>query len=304
MRERCGSDCGLYTGKMGVILCYFECSRILGDRFYSEIGMEMLNEVYESIGEVSGDDFSCGLAGIGWGIEWLGQNRYLSLNTDKLLEDFDDQLYQSVVYSRSGNPSLESGTLGKAMYFFRRVRSQNRRPNRYRYLCNFECLAILIDELSEFYLSGESGIPGEHNAAAYSSITSDQITELAQCLAFSTLLMPYRIRYETLEKLVRTIRPFVEHFDKIFLSDRNDSLNCAYGYLLYMLHRFAVSENDVELSEMTLQSYQRTLASPRLPEVANHMHKRTDQDSVFHFLVEIQKLAKVPNYLWREAWLA
>jgi hypothetical protein len=304
MRERCGSCCGLYTGKIGVSLCYFECSRILGDTFYSETGMEMLNEVYESIGEVSGIDFSSGLTGIGWGIEWLGQNRYLSLNTDKLLEDFDDQLYQSVVYSRSGNPSLESGTLGKAMYFFRRVRSQNRRPNRYRYLCNFECLAILIDELSEFYLSGEFGIPGEPNAPVYSSITSDQITGLAQCLAFSLLLLPYRIRYETVEKLIRTIRLFVEHFDKMFVSDRNGSMDCAYGYLLSMLQRFAVSENDVELIEMTLHSYKRTFALSGLPEVANHMLKWMGQDSVFHFLVEIQKLAKVSNYLWKEAWLA
>src|SRR5215475_16042885 len=100
LAENCRDDYSLYKGKTGLCICYFLLFDISKDDSHLIKARNLLDELSGNIGNVKGLGFADGLAGIGWGIEWLVQNNYVDANTDEILEDLDDELYRSVVYSR------------------------------------------------------------------------------------------------------------------------------------------------------------------------------------------------------------
>lgn len=121
------SNLGLFHGKMGLVLFFSIYSRYSQRSLYNQFAYELLDEIYEDIHKNMSLDFENGLTGIGWGIEYLVQNGYMSGDTDEILEDIDKRIMEYDL-SRISDLSLDSGLVGIAHYVCARL-STNRRNN-------------------------------------------------------------------------------------------------------------------------------------------------------------------------------
>ncbi|MCL4640441.1 MAG: hypothetical protein M5Z89_15705 [Olivibacter sp.] len=137
-------------------------------------------------------NFLNGLAGIGWGLEWIVQNSFAPFNTDEILEDIDDELYKAVIYAPNENLDIQQGSLGTALYFQLRNSNINPKSNRYRQLCFQECLVLLTDDVR--YKVDQQIMPN-------TGLTdSDVIRVAGQTLIVLSFLLPARINVHTIEK--------------------------------------------------------------------------------------------------------
>ena len=117
---------GLFYGKMGIALFYYKLSQQLGDIKYEETADTLIDEIFATLQKVAlQPDFENGLAGIGWGIEFLVQNRFLDANTDDVLSDIDDKIFQHIIQTEELPVTFNMGLLGYATYLIYRLKNKN-----------------------------------------------------------------------------------------------------------------------------------------------------------------------------------
>jgi lantibiotic modifying enzyme len=138
---------GLMHGKMGIAIYFFHLARQTGNAIYEDYAGELIDEIYEEITLETPLDFENGLAGIGWGIEYLAQNGFIEADTDEVLEDFDHKLFQKLIYDTPNAIGLLNGLAGIGAYFLKRVQSPCNNPDSIPMLTNNQALIHLIDEL-------------------------------------------------------------------------------------------------------------------------------------------------------------
>ena len=83
---------GLYHGKMGIVISLCHYARFAGKPIYDDFAGELLDEVCSGIHAGTGFDFENGLAGIGWGIEHLLQNRFMEGDSNVVLRNINEHL--------------------------------------------------------------------------------------------------------------------------------------------------------------------------------------------------------------------
>jgi lantibiotic modifying enzyme len=93
---------GLLNGKMGISIFFYKYGSYLDNKIYTDYAGELIDEIYEEVNTNTSIDFANGLAGIGWGIEYLAKHKYIESNTDEALEDMDNVIYRSLL----SNPLL------------------------------------------------------------------------------------------------------------------------------------------------------------------------------------------------------
>lgn len=116
---------GLYVGKMGLCVCLAECARFFQDKIFVDLAGDLLEDVLETIDSSLPVNFSEGLCGIGWGIEYLLQQECLSGDSDIVLEDFDKQIMITDI-NRMTDFSIATGLAGIAYYVHARLVSHSR----------------------------------------------------------------------------------------------------------------------------------------------------------------------------------
>ncbi|SHM81774.1 lanthionine synthetase LanC family protein [Mucilaginibacter sp. OK098] len=252
---KCGDNFSLYRGKTGLCMAYFILSAACDNPAYKTKAHELLDELSENMADVQKLHFAAGIAGIGWAVEWLVQNKYIDANTDDILEDLDDEIYKAVVYEKSPDLSIANGTLGKAMYFYRRLLAQNPTTNRYRTICNQECLVLLTDEINEVMLNEESGWLCNNHVP-----TPDQLTQIAQSIIFLSKLTPFRINIEVCKKVTSSIISFIKNCceqDDFFHSEKSvEKL-----HLLYANYMVAIGLKNDALIKDASNYYSRYLSN-------------------------------------------
>ncbi|MBC5632929.1 lanthionine synthetase LanC family protein [Parabacteroides hominis] len=82
------SDLGLYHGKVGVAIFFAHYSRYLKNDLYADFSYYLIKESYDELFSYL-LNIEYGLSGIGWGINYLVNNNYLSGNIDDVLYDID-----------------------------------------------------------------------------------------------------------------------------------------------------------------------------------------------------------------------
>lgn len=138
---------GLMHGKMGIAIFFFHEARNTNSKIYQEYAEELIDEVYEAISTSTSIDFENGLAGIGWGIEYLVQNGFLDADTDEVLEEFDNSLFQQLIYQTPTQLGLLNGLLGIGFYLLKRLQNPRSDDESLQTLTNKQALIHLIDEL-------------------------------------------------------------------------------------------------------------------------------------------------------------
>ncbi|MFZ5431597.1 MAG: lanthionine synthetase LanC family protein [Bacteroidota bacterium] len=115
---------GLFHGKMGLAIFNYNMSRYTNNNEYEKKAEELIDNVYHVLNSVNlTTDFENGLAGIGWGIEYLVANGFLEADTDEILEEVDNQIYKHLFFTEELPARIENGLLGYAIYFLARLES-------------------------------------------------------------------------------------------------------------------------------------------------------------------------------------
>lgn len=90
-------DPGLLNGKLGIALFFYIYARYSGNKAFDDHAGELIDDIYKYINSQVPVNFSNGLTGIGWGIEYLVRNGYVQADTDDTLQEIDVAIYQSML---------------------------------------------------------------------------------------------------------------------------------------------------------------------------------------------------------------
>lgn len=138
------TNLGLYFGRAGLTLICFSLSEFEVE--YRKQALNHLDYLIKSVYEVSSLSFSNGLLGIGWMVEFITQNHYISPIYDSLLEEIDDIIYKWINFHGLSSYKLDEGYLGCLLYFCYRIKG-NRISLPYKELALMECIVIICSRL-------------------------------------------------------------------------------------------------------------------------------------------------------------
>lgn len=119
------NDLGLFHGRMGIVLFLCQYSRYSGNLDYDDFAGELFEMINEDLREDIAIGMENGLSGIGWGVEYLARNGFISGDTDDLLEDIDIWIMKYDPM-RMCDYSFGEGFLGIVFYVLNRLFSKNR----------------------------------------------------------------------------------------------------------------------------------------------------------------------------------
>ena len=114
------TDLGLFHGKMGVVIFFYEYGKQSGNPVFTEFAGELLDEVWEEINQNTPTDFASGLAGIGWGIEYLIEKGFVDATGD-ICEEIDRKIMETDI-RRITDLSLETGLTGLLHYVLAHIK--------------------------------------------------------------------------------------------------------------------------------------------------------------------------------------
>ena len=106
---------GLYNGKMGIIIFLCHYARYINDNSYNDFAGILIEQIYEEIHDKMYFDMEDGLCGIGWGIEYLIQNKFMEGNSQEILQEIDAKIMERDPL-RLSDKSLHTGTGGILLY--------------------------------------------------------------------------------------------------------------------------------------------------------------------------------------------
>ncbi len=143
---------GLMHGKMGIAIYFFHLARENKNKIYEDYAGELIDEIYEEISIKTSLDFENGLAGIGWGIEYLVQQGFLHADTDEVLEPIENQLQSS--RNQFEGIGLLNGITGLGEYYLKRLQNPHSSDEKATTHFSRQMLVLIIDDL-ELLLSND-----------------------------------------------------------------------------------------------------------------------------------------------------
>jgi len=116
----------LATGKMGLCIYYYILSDNKRNK-YQKIAEKLLDDIFCSIDRINSIDLKYGLTGIGLGIRYLLNKKYIKGDVNEVLKDIDDKVFKSLCTTTlidSCNPLF----LIHILYYLS-IRLENQKPN-------------------------------------------------------------------------------------------------------------------------------------------------------------------------------
>lgn len=159
------NNLGLLNGKMGIAIFFYHYARYTGNNVYETFAGELIDEIYEGINARSSIDFTDGLTGIGWGIEYLVQNGFIEADTDDVLEDIDEAVYQKILFQLTYN-ELQ----GCILYQLARFRARTSENNDQRMQLKKHTLLCLLGECEKLLIYRKYKDLGFPNLATLNTI--------------------------------------------------------------------------------------------------------------------------------------
>nr|WP_315029500.1 lanthionine synthetase LanC family protein [uncultured Chryseobacterium sp.] len=146
------NDIGVLAGLSGIALFQFYYSRYLNnnEEIYEDalgtlqLCVEKLNSGYHK------PTFCSGIAGFGWTIDHLVQNKFIDLDNDELLSDLDEYMYTVMISGFSlGNIDFLHGGMGYGLYFINRYKSTSSELLKFEYKIKINEFISLLENLAE-----------------------------------------------------------------------------------------------------------------------------------------------------------
>jgi hypothetical protein len=156
------SNHGLMHGNIGMSIFFYHLSRNTNNPDYENIADDLLDKAFENMTTSTSVDFENGLAGIGWGIEYLIQNKFADGITDEILEEADNKVFR--LLSENIHPSFElsNGLMGYLFYLIYRLKNKDI-PLSTAQRINRELLIVAINKLDELVTTQFPSISKEMN---------------------------------------------------------------------------------------------------------------------------------------------
>ena len=218
-----GTDHGLMHGNMGLSIFFYHLSRQTNNPEYEKIADGLLDQVFANLSTSVSADFENGLAGIGWGIEYLVQNKFAVGNTDEILEDVDNRVFR--VLNEETIPSFELGNGLTGFLFYLIIRLKNKsNPSSLANRINRELLILTINKLDEIV------------SAQFPSIVKEMNFDLFwrfPVLVYG-LLEAYRLDIYNV-KIINMVRQWLPYIEGYL-----PSLNINRLYMSLVLYRLAI----------------------------------------------------------------
>lgn len=121
-------DLGIFHGKMGIVLFFAHYGRYTGNSLYDDFAGKLLDEIYEDLPNDLPATLESGLCGIGWGIEYLVQNKFMEGDTDEILKDIDCRIMERDP-RRIKDMSFRNGLGGIIFYVTARLNKKRNKGN-------------------------------------------------------------------------------------------------------------------------------------------------------------------------------
>ncbi|MDR2585934.1 MAG: lanthionine synthetase C family protein [Prevotellaceae bacterium] len=116
-------DIGLYTGSSGIALFLFYYARYKKSTVIHQKAVEVVDGLFTQIAAMPTPVFTLcsGIAGVGWMLDHLCQQRFIQANPDEILLDIDEYVYAAVLNElHKGHYDFMHGATGMALYLTKR----------------------------------------------------------------------------------------------------------------------------------------------------------------------------------------
>ena len=143
-----GNNHGLFNGNTGICIFFYHLSRANNLPDYEKIADDLLDKVFSSLNLSVSTDFENGLAGIGWGVEYLIQNGFAEGNTDEILEEVDNKVFRSLNEDNFANFEITNGLNGYLFYLINRLKDESKKQSM-AHRINRELLILVINKIDE-----------------------------------------------------------------------------------------------------------------------------------------------------------
>ena len=100
---------GLYHGKMGLCIYYYELAGLTSERKYRVIANKLFDDIVRRVTDKIDIEPSGGLTGICMAVNFLIDSGFMKGNPNYLLKNYDDKIIQSLLFNRllDFNPKIE-----------------------------------------------------------------------------------------------------------------------------------------------------------------------------------------------------
>lgn len=134
-------DVGLLYGQTGIIVALAKCFQRTNNWIYEDAMNLLVDQLVENLNVELSDDFSKGLSGIGWGLEYLLQHHLVEGDNLEVCAELDEQLMRENV-KRITDYTLETGLEGRLHYILAHLQGC---------LSQSERLPFDLDFLEDYY---------------------------------------------------------------------------------------------------------------------------------------------------------
>jgi hypothetical protein len=263
---------GLINGKMGIALFFYKYGRYSGKKVFTDYAGELIDEIYGQINNNTVLDFTNGLMGIGWSIEYLVENKFVDADTDEVLADIDKTVCSNI---NKGTTLLDSENdlFGPGFYFISRLRRHELNENNLNTLTKREQLIYLADECERLLV---------HKRYLDFNILQLSVASINSLLWFMLEMGKLDLCSSKVKKILKYLPDYIS-------KGENDINSITAKYVLYELAQIAAEK----FSDPDLQQQYKLLSEKIRNEVNNSTDKK---ELVFESLqsINLQKLIYRP----------
>ena len=187
---------GLADGRMGLCIYFFYISRVCKSEEYKQKAESLIDEILEQAANTKMYDIKNGLAGIGLGVDYLVENKYVEGDINDILEDVDNILFKQIANLEKKENNDISLQLQLLYYFVVRLKKQSKNSeNEYLFreaiidAINFisEKIYLLFQEESLSFNMENTSIQSLFVLSHCGELYKDKITRILKEISFCTL---------------------------------------------------------------------------------------------------------------------
>jgi len=226
------SSPGLLHGKMGLVIFFFHYAQFTGNKTFEEEAFALIDHIQEDILHQQNIEYADGLAGIGAGIEYLSQNGFVDANTDEILSEFDQRIFQNIVF----NTRLDGKSLsGLGRYLLFRIHNKTASDYKNSTLSHKMWLIHIVDLLEQIYVQQENdSIANIYlflNKIDKTNIFPTKVKRLIKVIKSNYSLNGLLCNQESYRKFV--VSSICRQYDKLLISSQVNSTSDIPLHLLY-----------------------------------------------------------------------
>jgi hypothetical protein len=149
------SNLGLWHGKTGIAITLLHLSKITNEKKYALCANELIDDVCENISTENSFHFGDGALGIGCGIQYIINERFMKGCNDEILSEIDQVAINIINHRPINSLDIENGVYGAGFYLYHRLKNRTKTNENITILKLKEHLIYLIDWIEELLLKSE-----------------------------------------------------------------------------------------------------------------------------------------------------